>query len=166
MSTEVLNNQNEDFLYENKKELKELKNEIDVKNKKKERKEQKKIKKMKEKREKEVSDFIATSIIYDKFLESVAKIQISKDPKEREEKIKMVRDSFTKDWIIVYQDETWLEQEIKDIEGFLNEIAEWKKTVNYLIDTDQYITKWAITLEKKSKKIKKIQLNANLKNAR
>ena len=161
MSIEALNNENENFLYENKKELKKLKKQIE----KEDKKEQKKLNKMKEKKDNETTDSIEACIIYDDFLKNVAEIQISENPKE---KIKEIKESFTKNGVIIYQDATWLVKEIKDIEGFLNKVASWEITIDYLIDTEQYSNKWTITLDKKEKhgivytKIKKIQLNAKI----
>lgn len=150
MSIETLNNQNKDLI---KKDLNNLKNEID--------------KGQKNTKEKEVSDLITASVVYDKFLENIAEIKNSNDPKERQEKIKLIKDSFSEDWIIIYKDKKWWKKEIKDIEDFLNKVATWEITINYLIDTEKYIKKWAITLEKETKngidyiKIKKVQLNAD-----
>ena len=150
MSIETLNNQNKDLI---KKDLNNLKNEID--------------KGQKNTKEKEVSDLIAASVVYDKFLENIAEIKNSNDPKERQEKIKLIKDSFSEDWTIIYKDKKWWKKEIKDIEDFLNKVATWEITINYLIDTEKYIKKWAITLEKETKngidyiKIKKVQLNSD-----
>ena len=150
MSIETLNNQNKDLIN---KDLNNLKNEID--------------KGQKNTKEKEVSDLITASVVYDKFLENIAEIKNSNDPKERQEKIKLIKDSFSEDWIIIYKDKKWWKKEIKDIEDFLNKVATWEITINYLIDTEKYIKKWAITLEKETKngidyiKIKKVQLNAD-----
>lgn len=149
MSIETLNNQNKDLI---KKDLNNLKNEID--------------KGQKNTKEKEVSDLIAASVVYDKFLENIAEIKNSNDPKERQEKIKSIKDTFSEDWTIIYKDENWWIKEIKDIEDFLNKIATWEITINFLIDIEKYVKKWAITLEKEVKdgidyiKIKKVQLNA------
>ena len=150
MSIETLNNQNKDLI---KKDLNNLKNEID--------------KGQKNTKEKEVSDLITASVVYDKFLENIAEIKNSNDPKERQEKIKLIKDSFSEDWTIIYKDKKWWKKEIKDIEDFLNKVATWEITINYLIDTEKYVKKWAITLEKETKdgidyiKIKKVQLNAD-----
>ena len=150
MSIETLNNQNKDLI---KKDLNNLKNEID--------------KGQKNTKEKEVSDLITASVVYDKFLENIAEIKNSNDPKERQERIKSIKDSFTEDWTIIYKDKNWWKKEIKDIEDFLNKVATWEITINYLIDTEKYVKKWAITLEKETKdgidyiKIKKVQLNAD-----
>lgn len=150
MSIETLNNQNKDLIQ---KDLNNLKNEID--------------KGQKNTKEKEVSDLITASVVYDKFLENIAEIKNSNDPKERQEKIKLIKDSFSEDWTIIYKDKKWWKKEIKDIEDFLNKVATWEITINYLIDTEKYIKKWAITLEKETKngidyiKIKKVQLNAD-----
>lgn len=150
MSIETLNNQNKDLI---KKDLNDLKNEID--------------KGQKNTKEKEVSDLIAASVVYDKFLENIAEIKNSNNPKERQERIKSIKDSFTEDWTIIYKDKNWWKKEIKDIEDFLNKVATWEITINYLIDTEKYVKKWAISLEKETKdgidyiKIKKVQLNAD-----
>lgn len=150
MSIETLNNQNKDLI---KKDLNNLKNEID--------------KGQKNTKEKEVSDLITASVVYDKFLENIAEIKNSNDSKERQEKIKLIKDSFSEDWTIIYKDKKWWKKEIKDIKDFLNKVATWEITINYLIDTEKYIKKWAITLEKETKngidyiKIKKVQLNAD-----
>lgn len=150
MSIETLNNQNKDLI---KKDLNNLKNEID--------------KGQKNTKEKEVSDLITASVVYDKFLENIAEIKNSNDPKERQEKIKLIKNSFSEDWTIIYKDKKWWKKEIKDIEDFLNKVATWEITINYLIDTEKYVKKWAITLEKETKdgidyiKIKKVQLNAD-----
>lgn len=120
--------------------------------------------KEKEKDEKEVLNFIETNIIYEKLLINIADIKTSKDPKEKIEKIK---DSFTEDGMIIYQDSTWLVQEIKDIKGFLYKIAKWEISIDFSIDIEQYVDEWAIALEKKKKdgidyiKIKKVQLNSD-----
>ena len=90
MSIETLNNQNKDLI---KKDLNNLKNEID--------------KGQKNTKEKEVSDLITASVVYDKFLENIAEIKNSNDPKERQEKIKLIKDSFSEDWIIIYKDKKW-----------------------------------------------------------
>jgi len=150
MSIETLNNQNKDLI---KKDLNDLKNEID--------------KGQKKTEEKEVLDSITASIIYDKFLENIAEIKNSNNPKERQERIKSIKDSFTEDWTIIYKDKNWWKKEIKDIEDFLNKVAIWEISINYLIDTEKYVKKWAITIEKETKdgidyiKIKKVQLNAD-----
>lgn len=149
MSIEALKNQNRDLI---KKDLNDLRNKID--------------KGQKKTEEKEVLDSITASIVYEKFLENIAEIKNSNNPEERQEKIKSIKDTFSEDWTIIYKDENWWIKEIKDIEDFLNKIATWEITINFLIDIEKYVKKWAITLEKEVKdgidyiKIKKVQLNA------
>ena len=117
--------------------------------------------------EKELLDSIEANIVYEKFLINITEIKTSNDPKERKIKITKIKDSFTKDGMIIYQDETWLVKQITDIEGFLNKVAKWEITIDFSIDIEQYVKEWAITLEKEKKdgidniKIKKIQLNAD-----
>ncbi len=156
MSIETLKNQNKDLIQ---KDLEELKYEIDD--------EQKKTKNIEENGDKEIIDSISASLIYEKFLEDIAKIKMSDNPKERKTKIKKIEEYFTKDGIILYQDQTWWVKEIKDIKGFLDKVAKWEISIDFSIDIDQYVKEWAITLDKKTKKwidkikIKKIQLNAD-----
>ena len=156
MSIETLNNRNEESIQEN---LKELKYEIS--------KEQEKTKKIEEYWDKEIMDSIFASLTYENFLKDILEIKMSKNPKERKEKIKKIKEYFTKDGIILYQNQTWLVKEIKDINDFFNKVAKWEITIDFSIDVNQYVKEWAITLDKKVKKgidkikIKKIQLNAN-----
>lgn len=69
--------------------------------------------------------------------------------------------------MIIYQDETWLVKETKDIKSFLDKVAKWEISIDFSIDIDQYVKEWAIILDKKVKKgidkikIKKVQLNAD-----
>ena len=104
-------------------------------------------KKEKTEKEKELLDSIEANIVYEKFLLNITEIKTTNDPKERKNKITKIKDSFTKDGMIIYQDETWLVKQITDIE--------------------QYVKEWAITLEKEKKdgidniRIKKVQLNAD-----
>jgi pyruvate/oxaloacetate carboxyltransferase len=80
MSIEALKNQNRDLI---KKDLNDLRNEID--------------KGQKKTEEKEVLDSITVSIVYEKFLENIAEIKNSNNPEERQEKIKSIKDTFSED---------------------------------------------------------------------
>ena len=130
---------------------------------------QEEIKKMKENRDtKEELDSILASVVYEDFLKSVAEVKVGKDWKEKDEKIKKIRNSFTKEWVIVYQDETWWIREEKNIEGFLNRVSKWEVSIDFSIDVDQYVKEWAISLETSkwenwidNIKIKRVQLNAD-----
>ena len=130
---------------------------------------QEEIKKMKENRDtKEELDSILASVVYEDFLKSVAEVKVGKDWKEKDEKIKKIRNSFTKEWVIVYQDETWWIKEEKNIEGFLNRVSKWEVSIDFSIDVDQYVKEWAISLETSkwenwidNIKIKRVQLNAD-----
>ena len=124
-------------------------------------------KKEKTEKEKELLNSIEANIVYEKFLINITEIKKSNDPKERKDKITKIKDSFTKDGMIIYQDETWLVKQITDIEGFLNKVAKWEITIDFSIDIEKYVEEGAITLEKEKKdgidniRIKKVQLNAD-----
>lgn len=154
MSVETLRNHDKNLIQ---RDLEELKHKIS----------REQTKNIEENGDEEIMDSISASLIYEKFLEDIVKIKMSNNPKERKTKIKKIEEYFTKDGIIIYQDQTWWVKETKDIKSFLDKVAKWEISIDFSIDIDQYVKEWAILLDKKVKKgidkikIKKIQLNAD-----
>ena len=87
--------------------------------------------------------------------------------KEKADKIEQISKLFAKDAVIVYQDATWWDEEIKDIKWFLECVASWEKTVGLSVSIEQYVKEWAITLEHNNKKwadfisIKRVNLGSD-----
>ena len=154
MSVETLRNHDKNLIQ---RDLEELKHKIS----------REQTKNIEENGDEEIMDSISASLIYEKFLEDIVKIKMSNNPKERKTKIKKIEKYFTKDGIIIYQDQTWWVKETKDIKSFLDKVAKWEISIDFSIDIDQYVKEWAIILDKKVKKgidkikIKKVQLNAD-----
>ena len=121
-----------------------------------------------DKETKEALDLIYSSVVFENLLKNIAETKSIDNQKERDNKITKIAESFSKDALIVYQDETWWVKEIKDIKWFLKKVAKWETTIDFSIDVEQYAKEWAITLDKTRWKnwvdnirIKKVKLNAD-----